>query len=84
MVAHMKATVDIADTVLQQAKLIAARERTTLRSLVEEGLRHVIDERAKATSFKLRDVRYGEGGGVPGVDIDDWMSIKHVTRGAGG
>jgi hypothetical protein len=84
MVAHMKATIDIADAVLTEAKLIAARERTTLRSLVEEGLRRVIDDRAKATTFVLRDASYGEGGGAPGVDPDDWMSIKHIVRGAGG
>jgi hypothetical protein len=84
MVAHMKATIDIADAVLVEAKLIAAREGTTLRSLVEEGLRRVIDDRATATAFKLRDARYGEGGGVPGIDVNDWMSFKHLARGAGG
>jgi hypothetical protein len=85
MVSHMKATVDIADSVLKEAKLIAAREGVTLRSLVEEGLRRVIDDRAKEkTGFKLRDGRFGSGGGVPGVDPDDWMSIKHIVRGAGG
>ena len=84
MVSHMKVTVDIADSVLKQAKLVAAREGVTLRSLVEEGLRRVIDARAETTSFKLRDVRYGSGGGAPGVDPDDWMSIKDRVRGAGG
>jgi hypothetical protein len=80
----MKTTVDIAESMLKQAKLIAAREGTTLRSLVEEGLRHVIDERAKAKSgFRLRDMRFHGDGGVPGVDPDDWMSIKHIVRGAG-
>ncbi|HZV72568.1 MAG TPA: hypothetical protein VFF79_02525 [Conexibacter sp.] len=80
----MKTTVDIAESMLKDAKLIAAREGTTLRSLVEEGLRHVIDERAKAKSgFRLRDMRFRGDGGVPGVDPDDWMSIKHIVRGAG-
>jgi hypothetical protein len=85
MVVWMKATIDIAEAMLKEAKLIAAREGTTLRALVEEGLRHVIDERAKQTTgFRLRDCSYGSGGGVPGVDPDDWMSIKHIVRGAGG
>jgi hypothetical protein len=84
MVSHMKATVDIADAVLQDAKMIAAREGVTLRSLVEEGLRRVIEERAEARTFTLRDASYGEGGGVPGIDVNDWMSIKHLVRGAGG
>jgi hypothetical protein len=84
MVAHMKATVDIADAVLQEAKLIAAREGITLRSLVEEGLRHVIDERSASSAFVLCDASFAGDGGVPGVDPDDWMSIKHIVRGAGG
>jgi len=84
MVVRVKTTVDIADSMLKEAKLIAAREGTTLRALVEEGLRHVINEREKQkTGFRLRDCRYGSGGGVEGIDINDWMSMKHVTRGAG-
>lgn len=84
MVSHMKTTVDIADTVLHEAKMLAAREGVTLRSLVEEGLRRVVEERATAATFKLRDASYGSGGGAPGIDPDDWMSIKHLVRGAGG
>lgn len=80
----MKTTVDIADMMLKEAKLIAAREGTTLRALVEEGLRHVIEERAEQTTgFRLRDCSYGSGGGVPGIDINDWASMKPFTRGAG-
>jgi hypothetical protein len=84
MVVRVKTTVDIADLMLREAKLIAAREGTTLRSLVEEGLRHVIDEREKQkTGFRLRDATFTGDGGAPGVDPDDWMSIKHIVRGAG-
>ncbi len=69
---------------LNQAKVIAAREGTTLRALVEEGLQHVIEKREQQqTGFRLRDGRYGTGGGVPGIDVNDWMSIKHLARGAG-
>jgi hypothetical protein len=84
MVDHMKTTIDIAEPVLKEAKLIAAREGVTLRSLVEEGLRRVIEDRERATPFKLRDVRYGSSEGAPGVDPHDWMSIKDIVRGAGG
>ena len=85
MVVRVKTTVDIAEPMLKQAKLIAAREGTTLRALIEEGLRHVIDERARQKSgFRLRDGRYGDSVGAPGIDPNDWMSIKHLVRGAGG
>lgn len=86
MVARMKTTVDIAESMLREAKLIAAREGTTLRALVEEGLRRVVEDREQQkTGFRLRDGRFhGRGGGAPGVDPNDWMSIKHLVRGAGG
>jgi hypothetical protein len=85
MVVRMKTTVDIADAMLKEAKLIAAREGTTLKALIDEGLRHVIEERAQQkTGFRLRDVRYGDSVGAPGIDPNDWMSIKHLVRGAGG
>jgi hypothetical protein len=84
MVVRVKTTVDIAETMLREAKLIAAREGTTLKALVEEGLRHVIDERKReSTGFRLRDCRYGSGVGMPGIDINDWMTMKDLTRGAG-
>jgi hypothetical protein len=84
MVVRVKTTVDIAEAMLREAKLIAAREGTTLKALVEEGLRHVIDEREKQkTGFRLRDCSYGSGGGMPGIDINDWQAMKPFTRGAG-
>jgi hypothetical protein len=85
MVIRVKTTVDIADAMLTQAKLIAAREGTTLKALVEEGLRRVVEERERQkTGFRLRDGRYGSGGGVPGgPDINDWAAMKPFTRGAG-
>ncbi len=38
----MKTTIDIADPLLREARKLANREGTTLRALVEQGLRHVI------------------------------------------
>ena len=38
----MKTTIDLPDALLLQAKVAAARRRTTLKKLVVEGLEHVI------------------------------------------
>ena len=38
MVAHMKTTIELSDTLLQDAKALAAARGTTLRELVEAGL----------------------------------------------
>ncbi len=65
MVAHMKTTVDIAEAVLKQAKLIAAREGTTLRALIEEGLREALNKRTRSEQgFKLRDASFKGGRGL--------------------
>jgi hypothetical protein len=70
MVAHMKTTIEIADALLAEARKVAARERTTVRSLVEEGLRRALEERRKAKKpFKLKLVT-SRGGLQPGVDWD--------------
>ena len=44
----MKTTIDVADSLLEEARQIAARDHTTLRELVQEGLRKVIDDRRPA------------------------------------
>ena len=54
----MKTTIDIADPLFARARAFADRQGTTLRSLVEEGLRRVLDERTRTTPFKLRDASF--------------------------
>lgn len=39
MGSHMKTTIEIPDDLIEEAKVLARADRTTLRSLVEEGLR---------------------------------------------
>ena len=51
---HMKTTIEIADGLLLEAKKRAVRDGTTLRALVEEGLRTVLGART-AGAFSLRD-----------------------------
>lgn len=56
---HMKTTLDVSDALFASAKKLAQRNQTTMRALVEEGLRRVInDAPAQARStFKLADAR---------------------------
>jgi hypothetical protein len=42
----MKTTIEISDPLLEAARQLAGREKTTVRALVEEGLRRVIEDRA--------------------------------------
>ena len=52
---RIKTTIDIADPLFEKARSLAEREGTTLRALVEEGLRSVVDARTRKKPFKLKD-----------------------------
>ncbi len=63
MVTHMKTTVEIADALFAEARAEAERRGTTMRSLIEEGLRRLLDEAdAETSSWELPDLSYGSGG----------------------
>lgn len=67
----MKTTLDINDQLLADAKALAARQRTTLTRVIEEGLQLRLRGRstppADAAPFRL-PVFEGRGGLVEGVD----------------
>jgi len=84
MVTHMKTTVEIAEDLLRQAKAVASKERTTLRALLEEGLRWALGKRRKSGKFRLRDASVGGKGVQPGVDEGDWAGLRdQIYRGRG-
>lgn len=60
----MKSTIELSDALFHSAKVLASKSQTTMRALVEEGLRRVLnDARTNAKlAFKLKDasVRGGE------------------------
>lgn len=57
----MENTVEIADSLLAAANVEARRRGTTVRALIEEGLRRVIAE-PQATGYVMPDCSYGSGG----------------------
>lgn len=58
----MKTTVEISEALLREAKRVAAREGTTVRTLIEQGLRHAVAQRRRADAFRLRKATFkGEG-----------------------
>lgn len=73
---HMKTTVDLQDDLLERTKRTARREGTTLRALIEEGLRLVL----KARQRKLRPVfrlRTFKGDGLTAEFRDTgWEKIR--------
>jgi hypothetical protein len=74
----MKTTLDIADPLLREARKIAARERTTLRALVEQGLRRIIAEKSRRPAFRLRDASFGGRGLNPEFADAGWDRIRDL------
>ena len=85
MVSHMKTTIQIADSLLDEARKLAQRDRTTLKALVEEGLRQVIAGRRKRSQFHLRKVTFNGGGMRPELEGASWDKIRELAyEGHGG
>jgi hypothetical protein len=80
-VTHMKTTIDIAEPLLEAAKKAAAREGTTLRALVELGLRQVLESRKRGGVFRLREASFGGKGLQPGAKDLSWDQIREIAYG---
>ncbi len=67
----MRTTVRLPNDLLRRAKRKAAAEDRTLTSLIEEGLRAVVDERPKPAKRRrvVLPVSKATGGLMPGVDL---------------
>ncbi len=64
----MKTTLDLNDALLTRAKVLAARQRTTLTRLIEEGLQlRLRAEKTPPRPARL-PVYHGRGGLAAGVD----------------
>ncbi len=57
----MKTTIDLPDGILERTKIAAARRRTSIKSLVIEGLETILREEAAATppADALARLRHG-------------------------
>lgn len=85
MVTHMKTTVDIADPLLDEAKRIAIREGTTVKALLEQGLRQVLSERKAGGVFHLRKATFRGRGLQSGMAHLSWDRVRDLAyEGRGG
>ena len=55
----MKTTIDIADDLISRAKAVQKRDGVTLRTLVEDGLRLVLDRDARKPKYRFVPVVAG-------------------------
>jgi len=75
----MKTTIEIADALLDEARRVAGREKTTVRSLVEQGLRRVLQERRAHAAFRLKKATFRGRGLQPDVADAGWERIRALA-----
>lgn len=72
----MKTTIQISDSLFEEAKKLANQEHTSLRVLVEEGLRKVISEKNKKGQFHLRKASFKGRGLQPQYENANWDILR--------
>ncbi len=78
MVSRMKTTVNLPDELLREAQELARQERTTLRALIEAGLRTVIRQRSANSPFVLTDASVDGHGLQPALREATWEQIRNT------
>src|ERR671914_506042 len=83
--ARMKTTVEIPEALLDEARRVATQERTTVRALIEEGLRRVVADRSRPTTYRLRRAAFKGDGLQPAAEGASWEQTGGlIYEGRGG
>jgi hypothetical protein len=79
---HMKTTIEVSDALFNAAKELAQASQTTLRALIEDGLRRVLLEAQSKDrpAFRLQDASV-QGESILMTDPRQWHSMEedHVA-----
>lgn len=75
----MKTTVELSDQLLREARRAAADENTSVRALIEEGLRAALARRREGRPFTLRQASFKGDGLQAGLTLSDWDSIRDLS-----
>ena len=75
----MKTSVEISEPLARRVRAVMRTKRVTLRSLIEEGLERVIEEREPSKKYRLKDCSYGSGGLANGLSFADWNAISDLA-----
>jgi len=80
----MKTTVELSDPLLERAKRLASERGSTLRDLIEIGLRRVLEDEQASKPFELRDLRVKGQGLQPEFQDASWEQIREAAYGERG
>jgi hypothetical protein len=80
----MKTTIDISDHLLNRAKELARKEKTTLKELTEEGLALVLSEHSSRTPRTVEPVVFDGRGLSEEFRGKSWADIREqIYKGYG-
>jgi hypothetical protein len=77
----VKTTVEISDELLARARLQARRTGRPMRALIEEGLRRVLNEGDRATTYRLPDRSVGDPEGTDPLAGLSWAELRNEIYG---
>jgi hypothetical protein len=77
----MKTTVEISDALFKAARQAARRDGTTMRALIEHGLRLALNDRRQAPAFQLRDASVSGNGLQPSAEGLSWDELRSLAYG---
>jgi len=81
----MKTTLDISDPLLREARRVALQDKTTVRALVEQGLRQVVSDAKRRRKFRLRNASFKGRGLREELRDADWDRLRDLAyEGRGG
>ena len=72
----MKMTVEISEDLFARAREVAQREGTTLRNLIEEGLRVTLAQREQKNSYRWPDLSVPGEGLAQEMGEGSWESVR--------
>jgi predicted transcriptional regulator len=72
----MKTTMDLSDNLLRRAKVLARKQKITLKALTEEGLALVLDARERRKPRKVKPVAFGGKGLALEFREAPWSEIR--------
>jgi len=73
-----RTTVRLPEDLVKRAKRKAAAEGRSMTALIEDGLRHVLNERGARPNRVLPPVSAATGGLVHGIDLNDTAALQNM------
>ena len=75
----MKTTIEISDDLMRAAKALARKQGTTLKSIIERGIRTTLKEEQQGSQYQLADKSVKGKGLQDGLRQATWADIRDAA-----